>query len=509
MKAYRAMVLALAAVLTVSLAACGKDPDVSTDPVSGQTTASSESLLTTPETTGDETGTQPSSDESAAGTTTGSAAGKPNTTTTTKSKTTQKTTAGGLSPNVTVPQGAKRITDGLNFGGATFKFGMTGAGNTFDGEVRAFQQKFNCKLEVTNLAWDNYGQKLLAAMTAGEPYDITFMHTLMFPSQIIQNIVTPVQDTFTEADLWDPENPEEGGISLPIAQALSWNGNLYVMYGGNSLGAEIMYYNKKLFRDAGLEDPYELYQQGKWTWDKIKEMGADVTDSSAGIYFFGGEMRDYPHYVTLANGGEFLTVKDGVIKENLTDKKLANGLQLFQELCYGPEAIVSTKGGFGNTDQFISGNTYTMLQESFGWETLSELVKNSNAFDKNVDNLGYVPLPYGPDNTEKVYPVHAYQGFCAGNGTKDKRAAVAFAIFDSTYRDPTKDTQPAEFISMRNAVLGGNIAAPYTGFSSSSNNSDGIAIGIGKKVAAGENIAQVLSAYRQPLQDCIDTSIGK
>jgi len=40
----------------------------------------------------------------------------------------------------------------------------------------------------------------------------------------------------------------------------------------NSMGLVVFYANKKIIKDCGLENPYDLVRSGKWTWDKMGEM---------------------------------------------------------------------------------------------------------------------------------------------------------------------------------------------------------------------------------------------
>ena len=69
-----------------------------------------------------------------------------------------------------------------------------------------------------------------------------------------------------------------------ISSSLSINLNKSL----HGLGKAIQQFNaysshKKLFKDAGFEDPWELYKKGEWTWDKIKEYGAQIYDEAEGI----------------------------------------------------------------------------------------------------------------------------------------------------------------------------------------------------------------------------------
>ena len=50
------------------------------------------------------------------------------------------------------------------------------------------------------------------------------------------------------------------------------------LYGLNVLfGGALIYYNKTMFQEAGLEDPAELAKTGHWTWEKFRESAVRMT----------------------------------------------------------------------------------------------------------------------------------------------------------------------------------------------------------------------------------------
>ncbi len=53
-----------------------------------------------------------------------------------------------------------------------------------------------------------------------------------------------------------------------------------------SNATNIMFYNKDLFAQAGLESPIDLEARGEWTWEKVREMAAALVDSSDARYGF-------------------------------------------------------------------------------------------------------------------------------------------------------------------------------------------------------------------------------
>jgi len=81
-----------------------------------------------------------------------------------------------------------------------------------------------------------------------------------------------------------------------------WQGALYGM---NVLfGAVMIYYNKKLFAEAGLPDPYELDKQGKWDWPTFVDFAQRLTkregDRPDGRPLqFGTSMAGFPLYASV------------------------------------------------------------------------------------------------------------------------------------------------------------------------------------------------------------------
>lgn len=87
--------------------------------------------------------------------------------------------------------------------------------------------------------------------------------------------------------------------------ALQINGRNYFMMGDFQVRdddhAWILMFNKKIIRDLGLEEPYQLVRDGKWTFAKFKEMIKDATVdlNGDGIY----DKDDQYGFLTTSAGG--------------------------------------------------------------------------------------------------------------------------------------------------------------------------------------------------------------
>jgi multiple sugar transport system substrate-binding protein len=84
------------------------------------------------------------------------------------------------------------------------------------------------------------------------------------------------------------------------------------LYGLSTLfGGIILYYNKTLIRQAGLEDPYELYKRGEWTWERMRSHAKALTkfDANGRPETYGLNVPGFPANVTAIwnFGGDLLS----------------------------------------------------------------------------------------------------------------------------------------------------------------------------------------------------------
>lgn len=122
---------------------------------------------------------------------------------------------------------------------------------------------------------------------------------------------------------WDQNAQEKLSIDGKLWYALS---DFLITHLDNSRG---LYFNKQLFTDLQLEDPYQLVRDGKWTLDKLREMGLQAVSDLDGNQV----MNEYDRYgmTAFANPGQlyeaFLTASESEIMQ-----QGSNGIPYFY--CY-------------------------------------------------------------------------------------------------------------------------------------------------------------------------------
>lgn len=401
------------------------------------------------------------------------------------------------------------VEKGLDFGGRTLKLavGYTTT-STFAKMVKAFESTYNCKIEVTPLSFDKYLADLAAKVTSGEVFDIVYVHGSFYPNCFIKGFYQPLDGVFTTADLYDVNNLAAGGIDKVKSEGFSWDGHYYAVTGYKT-SVPMLYYNKKMMAAAGYtgqKDPLALYNSGDWSYQKLQEIGKKVTNASAGIYLGGRDF--FAGGLVAFNRGQFVKMNGTAVSENLSDPRIYNAYKFQREISLGSGAVINYKTGTGGQDYsaFANGKTYMFYNDASMYSTLAKAAAESGYFGKNKNNLGYVPFPFGPDNTEKEYFIKWLEGWGAGINCKDKRAAVAFTKFESKWAESSnsKYAAPAEFNALVDKLLTGKVFWNIGGFAGKSTYVPGLQDEVCAELTdPNKDLAATLEQYRDKINSCL------
>jgi multiple sugar transport system substrate-binding protein len=155
--------------------------------------------------------------------------------------------------------------------------------------VDAFEDENpNITVEVTTLPYGDYGTALqtdLAAGTAADVFDLEYAQYAQFQAS---GVLAPLE-------LSDP-----AVYRSSVLEAYQTDGVNYAA--PTSFSTVVLYYNKRLFDEAGLE-----YPTNDWRWADVQAAGEAITDKAAGVWGVHQPVSFYEFYKVLAqNGGEFL-----------------------------------------------------------------------------------------------------------------------------------------------------------------------------------------------------------
>lgn len=489
----RIIALLQAVIIITSFAACksNKDPEYSVFESLIEITDSEESA-----------GTE-STDNSAQGSTT-------------DVSTSQSTSGSKNNVSESESKSAESVAN-LDFGGKTIKMAITNDKTPTESNKKMFsdfEKAYNCKLSYDVIDFGNFLKTISAKLAGNQPYDIIYFHGSFFPTSVINRLLQPLDDAIADQDKYNASNPSKGGIDMHKTDFYLWNNKHYGVAGQNDINVPLCYYNKQKFKDAGLEDPYELYKNGAWTWDKFIEMGRKVTNASKNIYFTDASIKGN---IVSSFGGSFVKYNSPTdVKENTSDPKIFNALKLLQEMSMGQNKIMNTGAG-NSTDasEFLAGNTYLYISEDIRYSaTISPAVIDKGRLGGNVDNVGICPIPLGGGNTS--YPGNFVQGVGSMRGSSDIRYAVAFAYFRANWKDTVNDKYqlPTYAKDLVNELTANpDISINHLGYDTNDGTGNSSVVQrchfITQDVMNGDDITKTLNKYKGSIQNAIDVTLKK
>lgn len=423
---------------------------------------------------------------------------------------------------IKIKEGTVPCEQGVNLAGKTFTYAYYGTSwnQKQTDRFADFEKQYNTKVDVRAMATSEYVAALASAIAGGTPYDLVFMHSFDYPSQITANTMMPLDDFISTADLWNKDSAEKGGFSKSLMQATSLDGKIYCIAGAYLNTPVTLYYNKKIFADAGYDgadDPMALYKSGKWSWEKLYEMLLDIQAPAKGLYGINSISPYYDHQFITSYGTDLAKLTStGSIVENLDDAQLYKAFTMLQKYTHGSQRVVDPNNKFENgKEQFLNGTTASMIGNIGYYTGFTSSIdkKGHSAFGSSKAqqkaNIGCVPIP--TDGTD-AHPIWSWLGYGISRGVDDEGIdfALAFVKHDSiTNTGMTYDKEmPAELIKISRDIMDKDkLIGPLNGFETSAGSLDGVRVGISSKIAAGNNVTVTLKAYKKQVQTILKQAL--
>jgi sn-glycerol 3-phosphate transport system substrate-binding protein len=231
-------------------------------------------------------------------------------------------------------------------------------------------------------------QKLMASLAAGQPPEVCMLEISRVPGFAYSNSLLPLDD-FTKG---------EDGVDLKdfvpaLLEESRIRGKLYSLPQSRSM--PVFYYNKKLFKEAGL-DP----DKAPANWNELREAAKKLTKGDAQIGF-GIQIGNPWWYFQAAiecGGGEVSKVVNGKVVPSFNEPEAVRALQWWYDLVY-KDKVAAVYVGQGLTSweklqaDFISGKV-GMMYITTGW--MGNIIKNS-PFE-----VGVAMLAAGPTGIRRV-----------------------------------------------------------------------------------------------------------
>ncbi len=304
---------------------------------------------------------------------------------TTASETTSKTEWTGDNIEVTVAEDSK---DEVDISGKTLKWmGFYDLNPTNDSperstEVAIFEDTYGAKIEyIATTSSDQY-DALANAIIGGTPPDIFIYSDRNFPYDISQ-------DRFQSIDeLVDWEDPMWADVK-ETADMLQWNGQHYIAplcYSFNDF--QLLMYNKTTVEEEALDDPYELWQEGKWDWNAFTDIMKTYKEQGNDRFGICGYWANAFAYTS----GDTIVTYDGkTFKNNIYSASLESAMHVLEDIW----ANTLVKRGWFENDVFDNGGeTLFYGMGTWAYNAVTQAYPN--------DVIQIVPFPRAP-GSDKDY----------------------------------------------------------------------------------------------------------
>lgn len=140
----------------------------------------------------------------------------------------------------------------------------------------------------------DFWQKIKTMVASNTEPDIYYMDIFQFPFFASKGVLVALDDYMAK------DGVKREDFIPTLINAFTYEGKVYgIPKDFNTLG---LFYNKALFREAGLDEP-----TNDWTWDDLKAAAQALTNKDAGIYGFGTppDPGRFPVFV-FQNGGTIM-----------------------------------------------------------------------------------------------------------------------------------------------------------------------------------------------------------
>ncbi|WP_312366466.1 sugar ABC transporter substrate-binding protein [Ensifer sp.] len=252
---------------------------------------------------------------------------------------------------------------------------------TFRKIADAFEQKNEgIKIDIQITPFSKYWTKLQTEASNDALPDVFWMNPFNFPLYASQGMLQPIDDQVAAAGF------DVSAIPEAMRTIYSYDGKLYSL--PNNRDALVAWYNKKLFKEAGLPEPKD-----GWTWADFQTAAKALTNKEAGIWGTAVSL-DFRATVlgTIHQAGGSILSPDGRTAQWDT-KEAVDGTQYWVDIINaGSSPTLEQLASTDANSLFLSGKV-AMLQTG-SWMGVSfaasQLAKDGN--------IAIVTLPKGPKN---------------------------------------------------------------------------------------------------------------
>ena len=306
--------------------------------------------------------------------------------------------------------------EGVDLGGRVIRIAnhwdMTPTGGTelsdqFVQRHADIEEKYNITIEYVEVTWDEKIPTLTNSILANEPFaDLVSITSDQASALVQEEYLIPINDLTDMNTI----NLSDTLIDIgTIGEDLYMLNQVVNQSGG-------LFYNKTMFDQAGLDDPYDLYQAGEWTWDAMLEAAKELTAGEQ--YGLGSDGHGLARWLVFSNEADILNME--TFEVGIDSPEALEAYEFFASLYHEHNVIKPNDGdNYGDPKRFFNEGLVGMV-DGYSWE-----------MDGRSDlpfEWGYVMYPKGPNASDHMVPVRGVEGMVIPVGVEDPE--MVFQIWE-------------------------------------------------------------------------------
>ena len=283
----------------------------------------------------------------------------------------------------------------------------------FNGMAEEYKKDHpNVSVTFEPIPFGDYVSKLTVQLAGSDPPDAGWIVDSTAPTFTNAGVMIDLRPYLESHSGYDLADFAEGPMKL-------WtDGN--AIYGVPfSTSPYIIFYNRDLFAQAGIDTPDKLIEQGKWTWDELRSAAKAIADATPdniyGFESYDGRIYQERLWNTMGSvmkafGGK--PWNDAGTQCTINEPEAVAAFQFIHDMTFKDGSHVPP----GEVGDFFSG---------FSGMTLAQLSRTAKLQDASF-KWDIAPLPAGPGSDE---PTSGQAAFVVFNVSKNQAVAADFVAF--------------------------------------------------------------------------------
>lgn len=272
--------------------------------------------------------------------------------------------------------------------------------------VKAFEKQTGITVKWITQNYRTYLSQLASKVAADQAPDLVRTNTPKPSGLLSLQSITATGYDFSDA-AWDQQTMKD----------YTYTGKVYAtsLKGTHVGSAAVVLYNKSLIAKYDLEDPYQLWKSGKWTFTKFLDIARAYKKASKADFAIGG--GEYEFYANLYGVQGPLKYDGTKFVNMLKDSTFINITKTMADL----RNTESVFRGWGS-DEFNNG-------ECLFWFNGAIYARKDNAYFQNLKSAGslnIVPAPTIEGQSTQYQPMTEYEAYGISQGAKNAKAAPYF-----------------------------------------------------------------------------------